>query len=112
MKIVVNTRLLISNKLSGIGWFKYHTLKRIVNQHPQHQFVFLFDRKYEDQFIFNSNIIPEVIFPPTRHPVLSYIWFEHSIVNVIKKHQPDLFFSPDGYLSLKIKRYSLNPCNT
>jgi len=103
MKIVVNTRLLISEKLSGIGWFKYHTLKRLVKWHPEHQFVFLFDRKYEDQFIFGDNVIPEVIFPPTRHPLLSYIWFEYSIVNTIKKHKPDLFYSPDGYLSLKLK---------
>lgn len=103
MKIAVNTRLLISNKLSGIGWFAYHTLKRIVNNNPKHQFIFLFDRKYEDKFIFNSNVTPEIVFPPTRHPILSYIWLEYSIVNVIKKHKPDLFYSPDGYLSLKIK---------
>jgi glycosyltransferase involved in cell wall biosynthesis len=103
MKIIVNTRLLISEKLSGIGWFKYHTLKRLVKWHPEHQFVFLFDRKYEEQFIFGDNVIPEVIFPPTRHPLLSYLWFEYSIVNTVRKHKPDLFYSPDGYLSLKLK---------
>jgi glycosyltransferase involved in cell wall biosynthesis len=103
MKIVVNTRLLISNKLGGIGWFAYHTLKRIVKNNPQHQFIFLFDRKYNDEFIFGSNVIPEVIFPPTRHVILSYLWLEYSIVNVIRRHKPDLFYSPDGYLSLKLK---------
>ncbi len=103
MKIAVNTRLLISDKMSGIGWFTYHTLKRIVKWNPQHQFIFLFDRKFEEKFIFSSNIIPEVIFPPTRHPVLWYLWFEHSIVNTIKKHQPDIFYSPDGHISLKLK---------
>jgi glycosyltransferase involved in cell wall biosynthesis len=103
MKIVVNTRLLITDKLSGIGWFAYHTLKRIVINNPQHQFVFLFDRPYEARFIFGSNVIPEIIFPPTRHPFLSYIWFEYSIVHTVRKHKPDLFFSPDGYLSLKLK---------
>ncbi len=103
MKIVVNTRLLITEKLSGIGWFQYHTLKRIVTGNPQHQFVFLFDRPFEEKFIFGSNVIPEIIFPPTRHPFLSYIWLEYSIVNRVRKHKPDLFFSPDGYLSLKLK---------
>lgn len=103
MKIAINTRLLISDKLGGIGWFAYHTLKRIVKNYPQHQFVFLFDRKYDNKFIFGPNVIPEVIFPPTRHPILSYIWLEYSIVNVIKKHKPELFYSPDGYLSLNIK---------
>jgi glycosyltransferase involved in cell wall biosynthesis len=103
MKIVVNTRMLIANKLSGIGWFKYHTLKRLVQWHPEVQFVFLFDRKFNEEFIFGSNVHPEVIYPPARHPFLWYYWFEQAIPGAIKKHQPDLFFSPDGYLSLKIK---------
>ncbi len=103
MKIVVNTRLLITRQLSGIGWFTYHTLKRIVKWHPEHQFVFLFDRKYNEEYIFGSNVIPEIIFPPTRHPLLWYLWFEHAIVWKVKKHSPDLFFSPDGHLSLRIK---------
>jgi glycosyltransferase involved in cell wall biosynthesis len=103
MKIVVNARMLIANKLSGIGWFKYHTLKRLVQSHPEVQFVFLFDRKFDEEFIFGSNVEPEVVFPPARHPFLWYYWFEHAIPGVIRKHQPDLFFSPDGFLSLRIK---------
>jgi glycosyltransferase involved in cell wall biosynthesis len=104
MKIAINTRLLLKDKMSGIGWFTYHTLKRIVINNPQHQFVFLFDRKYDENFIFSSNIIPEIIFPPTRHPFLWYIWFEYSIISIINRHKPDLFYSPDGMLSLKITR--------
>ena len=103
MKIVVNTRLLIKNQLSGIGWFKYHVLKRLVREHSDHTFVFLFDRKFDEEFIFGPNVIPEVIFPPARHPVLWYLWFQSSIVRAIHKHDPDLFFSPDGYLSTRIK---------
>ncbi len=103
MKIVVNTRLLIKKQLNGIGWFTYHILKRLVKWHPEHQFVFLFDRKYDENYIFGTNVIPEVIFPPARHPLLWYIWFEHAIVNKVKKHNPALFFSPEGYLSTKIR---------
>ncbi len=102
MKIVVNTRLLITRQLSGIGWFTFHTLKRLVSWHPEHQFIFLFDRKYDESYIFGSNVIPEVIFPPARHPFLWYVWFEHAIVRKIKKYNPNLFFSPDGYLSTKL----------
>jgi glycosyltransferase involved in cell wall biosynthesis len=102
MKIAVNTRLLLNNKLSGIGWFKYHVLKRLVEQHPEHQFIFLFDRPYDKQFIFGPNVIPEVVFPQARHPFLYYIWFNYSIVKVIKKHKADLFLSPDGLLSTRL----------
>jgi len=40
MKIAVNTRLLLENKLEGIGWFTYETLSRIVKQHPEIEFYF------------------------------------------------------------------------
>ena len=100
MKIAVNTRLLLKDKLEGIGWFSYETLKRITTQHPEHQFYFIFDRQFDDSFIFSDNITPLVISPQARHPILYYLWFEKSIPRILKKIQPDLFFSPDGYLSL------------
>ena len=107
MKIAVNTRLLVKNKLEGIGWFTYETLKRITTQHPEHEFYFIFDRKYSDDFIFSDNITPIELFPQARHPFLYYLWFEHSIPRLLKKLKPDLFLSPDGYLSLKSKIKSL-----
>ncbi|MCD4729972.1 MAG: glycosyltransferase family 4 protein [Bacteroidales bacterium] len=100
MKIAVNTRLLLKDKLEGIGWFTYETLKRITRQHKEHQFYFIFDRKFSDEFIFSDNITPVVAFPQARHPFLYYIWFEHSLPRIFKKIKPDIFLSPDGYLSL------------
>ncbi len=108
MKIAVNTRLLLKNKLEGIGWFSYETLKRITVQHPEHQFYFIFDRKFDESFIFSGNITPVVIPPQARHPLLYYLWFEKSIPRLLKKLQPDLFFSPDGYLSLSTPVKSMN----
>jgi hypothetical protein len=55
MKIAVNTRLLLPNTLDGIGWFTYQSLKRITRQHPEHQFYFIFDRPYSEEFIFNGD---------------------------------------------------------
>ena len=45
MKIAVNTRLLLKNKLEGIGWVAYETLRRMVKDHPEVEFYFLFDRE-------------------------------------------------------------------
>ncbi len=89
------------NRLDGIGWFTYETLKRITQGHPECQFYFLFDRAYDEQFIFADNIEPIVVHPQARHPFLFYLWFEQSIPRVLKKLQVDLFLSQDGYLSLK-----------
>lgn len=107
MKIVVNTRLLLKNRLEGIGWFSYETLKYIAQNHPEHQFVFLFDRPYDEEFIFSDNVEPVVLFPPTRHPILQYIWFEWSVVRFLRKSKADLFLSTDGYLSLRTKTPSI-----
>ena len=107
MKIAVNTRLLIKNKLEGIGWFTYETLKRITSSHPEHDFFFIFDRNYDKEFIFSKNVTPVIIGPQARHPILFYIWFEYSISKILKKIGADIFISPDGYLSLKTKLPSL-----
>ena len=108
MKIAVNTRLLLKNKLEGIGWFTFETLKRITTQHPEHDFFFIFDRKYSDEFIFSDNITPIVTHPQARHPLLYYLYFEYSIPRILKKLKPDLFLSTDGYLSLSGKTKMLN----
>ena len=68
LKIAVNTRLLLKNKLEGIGWFTYESLSRIVKSHPEHEFIFIFDRKYDEQFVFGDNVTPVVIGPQARHP--------------------------------------------
>ncbi len=101
MRIAVNTRLLLKGKLEGIGWFTYENFERITKQHPEHQFFFLFDRSYSEDFIFASNVTPVILKPQSRHPILWYIWFEWAVKKFLKKHNIDIFVSPDGYLSLK-----------
>lgn len=100
MRIAINTRLLLKNRLEGIGWFTYETLRLIVKSHPEHTFFFLFDRPYSAEFIFADNVKPVVLSPQSRHPVLWYVWFELSVAKFLRKNSIDVFFSPDGYLSL------------
>lgn len=101
MRIGINTRFLIENKLEGIGWFTYESLKRISISHPEHEFYFFFDRKYPTDFVFSSNVTPVVLFPPARHPFLYYLFFEFAIPKAIKKYNIDYFVSTDGFI----------PCN-
>lgn len=107
MNIAVNTRLLLPGKLEGLGRFTFETLKRITQEHKEHRFIFIFDRKYSDEFIFSDNIIPVIANPQARHPVLWYLFFDWGIPPVMKKHKADLFFSPDGWLSLRTSVPSL-----
>lgn len=101
IKIAVNTRLLLRNKMEGIGWFAYETLSRITRGNPDVEFVFIFDRKWDDEFIFSNNIKPVIASPQARHPLLWYLYFDWGVPPVLRKHKPDLFLSPDGWLSLR-----------
>ena len=101
MKIAVNTRLLLPGKLDGIGWFTYETLLRITRTHPEHTFYFLFDRPWDNSFIFSDNVQPVVIRPQARHPLLWHLWFQKGVRRFLRHHPADLFFSPDGFIPLK-----------
>ena len=103
MRIAVNTRLLLKGKLEGIGWVAYETLKRIVLAHPEVEFYFIFDRKPDPLFLFADNVKPVVLFPQARHPFLFIWFFELSVPGALRRIKADLFYSPDGYLSLRSK---------
>jgi len=103
MIIAVNTRFLLKDKLEGIGRFTHETLQLITKNHPEHTFYFLFDRPYDESFLYAANVIPLVVNPPARHAILWYWWFEKSIPKVLKKIKADIFVSPDGYISLQTK---------
>lgn len=101
MRIAVNTRFLLPTKMEGFGWYTYEVTKRIVENHPEHDFIFFFDRKYDERFVFGPNVTPVVLNPPARHPILFRIWFNYSVKRALKTYKADVFFSPDGFLSLK-----------
>jgi len=100
MKIGVNTRLLQFGKLEGIGRFMNETLSRLTHQMKDCEFVFYFDRPYHTSFIYHSNIKPRIAPPPARHPFLYWTWLDLSLPYFFKKDKIDLFYSPDGFLSL------------
>jgi len=103
LNIAVNTRLLLPGKLEGIGWFTYQAFRRIVVQHPDITFYFIFDRPYSNEFVFAGNVKPVLLYPPARHPVLFYLFFEFAVSRFLQKAGADLFVSPDGFLSGRYK---------
>lgn len=100
MKIAVNTRLLLKNRLDGIGWFTYETLRRITLAHPEVEFHFFFDREYDPSFVFSGNVKSHVVHPQARHPLLFRWWFDFSVPLLLRRIKPDLFVSTDAMLSL------------
>src|SRR5688572_9633609 len=100
MRIAVNTRFLLNAYLEGYGYFLYETLRRITTNHPEHEFIFIFDRPFERRFIFSSNVTAIVTGPPARHPLLWKLWYDVKVPGVLKKQKADLFLSMDGFCSL------------
>src|SRR6218665_2161300 len=101
MRIGINTRFLLNKRMEGFGWYTYEVTKRLVENHPEHEFVLFFDRPFDPKFVFGPNATPVVLFPQAHHPILFVWWFNWSITKALKKYKCDVFFSPDGYLSLR-----------
>jgi glycosyltransferase involved in cell wall biosynthesis len=101
MRIAVNTRMLLRDRLEGIGWYSYEILQRLVQDHPNDHFIFFFDRPWDPDFVFGPNVTPVKVSPPARHPLLFWIWFELRLPALLRRHRADVFFSPDGFLSLR-----------
>lgn len=101
MKIGVNTRMLIEGKLEGVGLFTHEVLRRLPGLLPHDEFLFFFDRKPAERFLYSDRVTGIILPPQARHPVLWYWWFERSLPAALKRYGADLLFSPDGYGSLR-----------
>ncbi|MDB5252754.1 MAG: glycosyltransferase family 4 protein [Flaviaesturariibacter sp.] len=100
MVVAVNTRLLLSSQLEGIGYFTREVFTRLASAHPEHSFHFLLDRPYEGTDPFPRNVHLEVLGPPARHPLLWKYWYDVKVTGALKRLKADVFISPDGFASL------------
>lgn len=103
MIIAVNTRFLLEDYLEGYGNFIMESFRQICIRHPEHRFLFIFDRPFPQHFIPASNVEGIVTGPPARHPLLWKLWYDVKVPALLKKHKADLFVSCDGFCSLHTK---------
>lgn len=91
--------------MEGIARYIYETSLRLIENNPNDQFFLIFDRAVDpnlkSKFPTNANFV--VAHPQARHPILFYIWFEYALPRIFKKHNIDVFYSPESFLSLKTK---------
>ena len=100
MKIAVVTRMLRKDKLEGFGVFTHELFSRITRNHPDANFLFVFDRAFDEEFVYGKNVTPFVVSPPARHPILLGYWYQSRLGAFLKKHKPDVLVSPDGAIPL------------
>lgn len=100
MRIAVNTRFLQKNQLEGYGHFINEIFKIIVFNNPQHEFLFIFDRPFSEEFIYSKNITAKIVTPKARHALSFRYWYDIKVPIVLKKWKADVFVSLDGFCSV------------
>jgi len=103
MQIAVNAIFLQKTSLEGYGWYVQEVFKRLVNQHPEHEFIFVFDRPYDASFVFAKNVTPILVTPTARHIFSFKYWYDVKAPMALKKFQPAVWIQPYGFCSLTTK---------
>ena len=100
MKIAINCWVLRNKQLDGIGYFTVNTIARVIKNHPEVEFMILCDKNFTENYFNFPNATQHLIFPALRHPVRYVVYMEAVLTFFLKKHQPDLMISMEGFLSL------------
>ncbi len=106
MRIAINTRFLLKDRLEGMGRYIWEVAQRMARDHPEDTFLFLFDRPFDVSFTGLPNIRGTIVQPPARHPFLFIAWYEFAIPRILRQERVDVFWSPDNFCSLRA------PCPT
>lgn len=102
MDVAVNARFLLPDRhLEGLGRYTFEVTDAMAAQHPDVTFHLLFDRPFHDRYLTRPNLRPHVVHPPARHPLLFLAWFEVGVARWLRTRRPDVFFSPDGFTTLR-----------
>lgn len=95
MKIAINCRLWLPGQLEGIGFFLQEVVSRWLEERPGDEFHLFFDRATDIDFSGRQNVTVHVMYPPARHPILYWMWFNIRLPLRLRQIRPDLFFSPE-----------------
>ena len=100
MRIAVNAIFLQKDQLEGFGHYTNELFNRLVKQHPEHTFIFIFDRPFTDKFIDAANVISIVVPPPARHAISFRYWYDVKAPLALRSLKPDIWIQPYGFCSL------------
>ncbi len=100
MRIAVNTRHLLADRLEGVGIVTDEVMRRIAHAHVEDQLDYYFDRKFDQRFIHGPNVKGFALPPVTRLPFLTRFWLDYSVRKHVQKRKADVFLSTDGFIPL------------
>ena len=100
MRIALNARHMLVDRLEGVGIVTDEVMGRMARSHPEDQFDYYFDRKFDQRFVHSTNVAPHTNHPVTRLPILIRYWLDHPVRKDVVKQKANVFFSPDGFIPL------------
>lgn len=98
MRIAVNA-IFLQKQLEGYGHYTNEIFSRLVKQHPEHDFIFVFDRAYDPQFLYASNVTAVVVAPAARNPLAFYFWYNFKAPAALRSRKIDVWVQPYGFCS-------------
>ncbi len=103
MRIVINIYGTIKNTSRDYLNFVSESFKRMVKDHPEHEFIFISGKYFNQDAIVAENSIQVLSDSPGNNPIAWKWWYDVKIPALLKKHKADLFVSCDGCCSLTTK---------
>ncbi len=89
--------------MEGYGRYVWEILQRLVSNHPEHSFLFLFDRPYDSGWLIAPNCSALVVSPPARHALSFAWWYNVKAPIALRAFQPDVWIQPFGFCSLSTR---------
>lgn len=103
MIIAVNTRLRKDVQPEGYENFLFAMLEQVTAKNPQHLFLFIFDKPFENKYNFAKNIQTIIAGPETSSTLRLQYWLNFKIPALLRKYKTDVFVSMEGICSLRTK---------
>lgn len=100
MRIAINAIFLQKEELEGYGHYTNEIVRRMVRQHPRDEFILVFDRPYDEKYIYGENVTAIIVPPVARHPFAFYAWYNFKAPAALRKYKVDAWLQPYGFCSL------------
>lgn len=82
--------------------FNYQCFSILARKHPNHHFLFIFDRPFDPLLIKYPNITPVVLLPQMKNGLLQHYWYNYKLPRLILKYNAGLFISSCEACSLRM----------
>src|SRR5574343_125351 len=100
MIIAVNAIFFQDDFLEGYGQYAVSIFERLVRSHPEHEFVFIYDRPHQKEWITGTNVRSVTVSPAARHVPAFLYWYNIKAAWEVRKCKADIWIQPYGFCSL------------